>query len=75
MICSFIEEKDLLIDLLFIFGFLGRTINEILVLLFNSKKRKLLSLFKEVEEDGMTFCSSTIKEGLLFIFGAGPPGI
>ena len=34
MIFSFIEEKDLLIDLLFIFGFLGRTINEILVLLF-----------------------------------------
>ena len=34
MICPFIVEKDLLIDLLFIFGFLGRTINEILVLLF-----------------------------------------
>ena len=47
MIFSFIEEKDLLIDLLFIFGFLGRTINEILVLLFkkrilNTERQRLL---------------------------------
>ena len=47
MIFSFIEEKDLLIDLLFIFGFLGRTINETLVLLFknmvlNTERQRLL---------------------------------